>query len=762
MNPNEPSSRSSKRVALLGNYLPRHCGIATFTTDLAGALVDRFPGLECTGIALNDPGKSYAYGPRVEFEIAQSDLATYRRAADFINVGAFDVLSVQHEYGIFGGKCGSHILSVLERVRLPIVTTLHTILSEPSDDQRRVLDEVMRLSSRVVVMSKNGMELLCDVHRVARDKIDLIPHGIPSLPERARSRARLGIDGTISLLTFGLLSPDKGIEYVLDALPELVARHPRVVYTVLGATHPHVREGHGESYRHGLQLRAHKLGLDAHVVFHDRFVSAAELAEFLAAADVYLTPYLNLQQITSGTLAYAVGNGKAVVSTPYSYARELLADGRGILVPPRDATAISTALSRLLAEPSELLALGARAREYGKDMTWSRVAEQYSASFERARDDRAYASSSVAVARAAEGPVELPELSLQHLRAMTDDTGLLQHAHFSVPRYDDGYCTDDNTRALLLTTLLEDARIAEATALRPLSLRYLAFVAHAFDSQSGKFRNFMSYDRSWLEPFGSEDSHGRALWALGTVVARARAPATKNLASQLFRAALPAAARFVSPRAWAFSLLGVDEYRKSCSDDGAALPIQDALAMRLLLEFRNVREAEWQWCEDIVAYENARLPQALVVSGRALERPDMLEAGLGALGWLNRLQTAADGTFAPVGSNGFYVRGAERATFDQQPVEACATVSACLDAWRATGDRAWIGEMWRAFTWFVGENRHQSSLYDPTTGGCRDGLHADRLNQNQGAESTLSFLLSLVDMMSLDSELRVGGRRAAS
>lgn len=753
MDQQEAGSSQITRVAFLGNHLPRQCGIATFTTDLAQAVTSCFPQVECGVIAINDPEKRYPYGPQVKFEITQGELASYRRATDFINFANFDVLSVQHEYGIFGGKGGSHVLAVLGRARLPIVTTLHTILAQPSADQRRVLEEVMRLSSRVVVMSRHGMELLRDVHRLPPDKIDLIPHGIPALPARSRSRERLGVDGTLQLLTFGLLSPDKGIEYVLDALPAVVARYPNVMYTIVGATHPHIKERQGEAYRLSLQLRARKLGIEGHVVFHDRFVSATELGEFLAAADVYLTPYLNLEQITSGTLAYAVGTGKATISSGYSYARELLADGRGIVVPTKDAAAIARALERLLSDPNELREFGARALEFGKDMTWPSVAAQYMASFERARQDSVKLKQAAPISRLSDTEsIELPELSLRHLRTMTDDTGMLQHARFSVPRYEDGYCTDDNARALLLTALLDDAGTVEGSVLRTLSSRYTAFISHAFDPTSGRFRNFMSYGRDWLEACGSEDSHGRTLWALGTVLGRAREPGRASLAGQLFHAALPAAAHFVSPRAWAFALLGIHEYQRAFAGDRLVRSIQDSMATRLFSEFRNASGVDWHWCEDIVAYENARLPQALVVSGRALEHTEMLATGLQALGWLNRVQRSDDGMFSPVGSNGFYARSAGRASFDQQPVEACATVSACLEAWRATGDGAWIQEMWRAFTWFLGENALQASLYDSTTGGCRDGLHADRLNENQGAESTLSFLLALADMMSLESE----------
>ncbi len=742
------------RVALLGNFLPRHCGIATFTTHLAGALSEPSLGLTYGVVAMNDAGKRYAYDQRVLFEIAQGNISSYSRAAEFLNVGGFDVLCVQHEYGIFGGRAGAHILTLLSQIRLPIVTTLHTILASPSLDQRRVMNGILRLSTRVVVMSNAGASLLTEGYDARSTKIDVIPHGIPVLPDRDASRARLRVGDKIQLLTFGLLSPDKGIEYVIDALPAVLERFPKVEYVIVGATHPQVKDAHGEAYRSSLQLRAHKLGVARHIVFHDRFVSDAELAEFLSAADVYLTPYLNPQQITSGTLAYAVGTGKAVISTPYRHAQELLRDGSGILVPSRNSEAIAQALIQVLSEP------GAQARkrqaDIGKDMLWSAVAAAYKVSFGKAQVE--YASDRAARASARPSPVprvELPELNLAHIKLLTDDTGLLQHAHFSVPRYEDGYCIDDNARALLLVTLLEESGTDDVANARALSSRYLAFMAYAFNKKTQRFRNFMSYSRDWSEEWGSEDSQGRALWSLGTVVGRTHVSSTRALATQLFRAALPGAGTFTSPRAVAFSLLGVDEYLKAFSGDCEAERTQRSLASSLLSRFAWDFGPTWAWCEESLAYDNARIPQALLVSGRSLGDAEITRCGLHALDWLVAVQTSRSGIFSPVGSNGFYERGGTKAQFDQQPLEACATVAACLEAWRDTRNDSWIRHMWQAFSWFLGENEGNASLYDPLTHGCRDGLHPDRVNENQGAESTLSFLLSLVDMRVLSVELRL-------
>jgi len=743
-------NRGMKRLAILGNHLPRHCGIATFTTHLADALTAELPDVDSFVLAMNDAGHRHSYPPRVRFEIAEGDLGSYRRASDFLNVNDVDVLSVQHEYGIFGGKAGTHVLALLRELRMPIVTTLHTVLSAPSPAQRAVIDQLARLSERLVVMSASGADLLMSVHGISRDHIDLIPHGIPRVPVDAASKDRLGVDGKTVILTFGLLSRDKGIEHVIDALPAILAVHPDTVYIVLGATHPHVVEREGEAYRLMLEARCEQLGVEGSMIFHNRFVGQDELTEFLSATDIYISPYLQPEQITSGTLAYAVGAGKAVISTPYIYARELLAEGRGVLVPWRDSHAIAKEVVALVGDRDRQGAMCARAAAYGVGMTWPAVAGRYVESFERAGVAHSHRRrTSFRAQTLAARPAGLPEMTLKHVQAMTDDTGMLQHAIFSIPRYGDGYCLDDNARALLLMALLEDAGSEDPAVVGSLGSRYLAFVSHAFDRTTGRFRNFLSYARQWLEPRGSEDSHGRALWALGAIIGRARDPGRQSLAGDLLHAAIPVVTTFTSPRAWAYALLGIDEYLRAFQGDSAAEARREELANRLLGLFERTSRPDWPWFEDSVTYCNGRLSQALIVSGDRMQRTDMVEAGMRSLDWLLSVQSSVDRQFAAIGSGGFYERGASPARFDQQPVEAASMVSACLDAYRVHHDRRWLIHARWAFNWFLGENHLQHWLFDPSTGGCRDGLHVDRPNQNQGAEATLSFLLALHELRTI-------------
>ena len=737
-----------KRIAFIGNYLPRQCGIATFTTDLCEAIAAEHSSTTCIALPVNDTDDGYAYPPRVRFELVEKDINSYRRAADFLNINNVDMVSLQFEYGIFGGRAGSHVLALLRELRMPIVTTLHTILREPDPDQRRVLEEVAALSDRLVVMSDRGAKFLQEIYRVAPEKIDLIPHGIPDVPfvDPSFHKDLFGVEGRIVLLSFGLLSANKGIETVISALPAVVERYPNVVYLILGATHPHVIQHEGETYRLSLQWLAQEKGVESNVIFYNRFVSLEELIEFIGAADIYITPYLNAQQIVSGTLAYTIGAGKAVISTPYWYAEEMLADGRGVLTPFRDPGALADQVIDLLSNEAKRHAMRKRAYLFGRAMIWPQVARRYMESFDRARAERRHFIPPGFTARALDKhPGELPPLRLDHLRRMTDETGMFQHAIFTVPNYREGYCTDDNARALMVSALLEALGSGEATEL---ASRYLAFIWYAFNAEIGRFRNFMDYQRNWLEDGGSDDSHGRALWALGTVLGRSNTAALQSMSGHVFEQALPAILNTTSPRAWAFALIGIHEYLQRFAGDSRAGQVREELANRLLVLYQHHRTDDWQWFEPGLTYCNAALPHALLMCGKSIPNTAMTEAGLESLTWLTAVQRADAhaGHFVPIGSNGFYERNGERARFDQQPVEAQAMVSACLEAYRLTGDKRWRREARRAFEWFLGRNDLNLPIYDPTTGGCRDGLHPDRANENQGAESTLAFLQALLEL----------------
>lgn len=746
---------ASRPVALIGNHPPRQCGIATFTGDLAGAL-EEVSGQPSWVVAMNDRDAGYRYPPSVRFEIRDASLAAYPLAARFLSLNPCEVVCLQHEYGIFGGPHGSHLLELLSSLRVPLVSTFHTVLREPNPHQREVLREIARLSDRVVVMAERARLFLEDIYGVPPAKIVHIPHGIPDLPfvDPDFHKDRFGVEGRTMMLTFGLLSPGKGIEDCIRAMPAIVARHPRVVYVVLGATHPHVLRDQGEAYRQSLQALVASLGLQEHVIFHDRFVALEELCEYLGAADIYVTPYLGESQIVSGTLAYALGAGKAVVSTPYWYAEEMLADGCGRQVPFRSPEAISREIIDLLDHPVETTAMRKRAYARCRGMVWREVAREYLRLFEEVKRNR-LAGPRRAPSTSPERMFEIPNLRFEHMFSMTDDTGMLQHARFGVANRGHGYCTDDNARALVTALrgrrMQGDARFARALR------TYASFLEHAFDPANGRFRNFMSFDRQWLDDVGSDDSHGRAVWALGTLVAEGDCDWEQRLGMSLFKQAAPALVDLPHARAQAFGMLGLHAYLGRFGGDREVRVLYDTLANALHVRFLLHGQADWPWIEDRVTYDNARIPQALLQAGGMLGRKDMEACALRSLEWLVQAQTrtchADPGStvFVPVGNRGWWRRDAAFARYDQQPLEAGGTTEACLLAASITRDATWHVRARLAFDWFLGRNDARAPLADVLTGGCRDGLGPQGANENQGAESTLSWLMAHLAMGSCEA-----------
>ena len=713
------------------------------------------PEAECFVVPVNDHPEGYEYSPEVRFEIEEQDLDSYRRAADFLNFANTDVVCLQHEYGIYGGPAGSHILSLLRDLRMPVVTTLHTVLREPDADQRRVLIQLAEFSSRVVVMTERAETFLKEVYRVPEGKIDRIAHGIPDTPfvKPDLYKEQFGVEGRPVALTFGLLSPNKGVEHMLRAVPDILTEFPDFVYIVLGATHPDLVRDQGERYRLSLERLARDLGIKKSVIFYNRFVELNQLTEFIRAADVYVTPYLNLAQITSGTLAYSFGCGKAIVSTPFWHAEELLAGGLGVIVPFADPPALAREIRSLLRDGPRRLGMCETAYRLGREMIWERSAQHYVESFQKARLGRQdQPHKPLAVRSLAEQQAELPDWRLEHLERMTDSTGIFQHATYTIPNFEEGYCTDDNARALLLAVLLDEMGHEEPIVQR-VATTSSAFLQAAFTRDRKRFRNFMSFDRRWLEDVGSEDCQGRALWALGACVGRSKRPDLPAWAASYFELALTPVPEMTSPRAWAFSLLGIHEYFRRFSGDRVTGQIRDALTGSLVGLYERTATREWPWFEEILSYDNARLSHALIATGRDAGDAQVLEIGLSSLAWLVQVQRAPQGHFRAIGCHGFYRKGGEPARFDQQPVEAYATVAACLEAYRATQDPTWMNEARSSFEWFLGRNDLGQELYDSTTGGCCDGLQEDRVNRNQGAESTLAFLLSLAEMNLLETSL---------
>ena len=740
-------------VAVIGNYLPRQCGIATFTTDLVEGLSAEAPDIKCWAAAMNDKPEGYSYPEKVRFEINQNKLTDYSVASQFLNISQTDIVCLQHEYGLFGGPAGSHLLKLLGDLHMPVVTTLHTILQDPAPEYRDIMYRLADLSDKLVVMSRKASDFLKDIYAVPEEKIAFIHHGIPDTPfiDSSFNKDKFGVEGKKVLLTFGLLSPNKGIENVLKALPAVIKKHPDVVYIILGATHPHILKLHGDAYRIMLQQLVRKLDIGEHVIFQNRFVTLRELCEFLGIADIYVTPYLEEAQITSGTLAYAMGTGKAVISTPYWYASEMLAEGRGRIVPFRNPDAIAEQIIGLLDNDVERHAMRKKAYTFSREAVWKEVSRNYLQVFSEVRQNRtrkprprhSYVENIKAITK-----FELPEIKLDHLKAFTDDTGILQHANYTIPDRTHGYCTDDNARALLVAAMGQKYLPTNGLGLDFLSGHYLGFLLYAFNEKNGRFRNFMTYSRQWMEEIGSEDAHGRAIWCLGKAVAFFQNPGHLAMTTTLFNKALRAVENFRSPRAIAFSLVGMHAYLHKFSGDSDVRRVREIFTDRLFNQFKNNATDDWLWLENALNYANGKLPHALLLSGHRMQRNDMIEMGLNSLKWLLAIQTE-DNHFVPIGSNGWYEKGGSRARFDQQPVEANAMVEACVEAFNITRDKSWFDNAVMCFNWFLGHNDLNMPLYDPKTGGCRDGLMADGINQNQGAESSLAWLLSLMTLQKL-------------
>jgi glycosyltransferase involved in cell wall biosynthesis len=744
----DQSSVSKKRpptIALIGNHLPRQCGIGTFTTDLLA--IDT----ECWAVVMNDVPEGYDYPSQVRFEINYKNLADYRLAADFLNMNQVDVVCLQHEFGIFGGTWGNHILELIRNLRMPLVTTLHTVLKSPNEQQKKVVEEIGHLSDRLIVMSYHAIDILQKAYDVDEKKIVMIPHGIPDVPfvDPSYYKDQFGVEGRKVIFTFGLLSPGKGVEHMIDALPAITEKHPDAVYVVLGMTHPHIRRVEGESYRMSLQLRAKELEVEEHLIFHNRFVTLKELCEFLGAADIYVTPYLNREQIVSGTLAYALGAGKAIVSTPYWYAEEMLDEERGRLVPFGNSETLAAQVIDLFDHDIERHAIRKRAYTFAREMIWKRVAQHYLEVFFNAKRKRQQRPKFQAKTLES-NPYEMPPILFDHLYRLTDDVGVLQHAKFIVPNRLHGYCTDDNARALIAVMMAHELTLI-GDEIVDLAYRYLSFLQHAFNRERGRFRNFMNYERRWLEEEGSEDSHCRALWSLGMTVAMSKSEGLTGVALNLFERALPAIKDFEHPRSWAFSLIGIHAYLRRFSGDSEVRRIREKLALQLFDRYKANATESWPWIDQTLTYANAKIPHALLLSGRWIHHGEMVAAGIRALEWLCQLQTDPKGHFIPIGNSKWFSRGGDRARFDQQPIEAQTMIEACLEAYNITNDTKWCIEAQRCFDWFMGRNDLDKPLYDFQTGGCCDGLTTNGPNRNQGAESTLAWLISLLNMHELNN-----------
>ncbi len=723
-----------RRIAMVGTYTPRKCGIATFGSDIVEKLAEFHPHVEVDVYALDDPRTPLEY-TGIAGTIVADDREAYLTAARRINESGVEAVWLQHEYGIFGGPDGEFVCDFVDRLAAPVILTPHTVLTKPTDRQREILQHLVNRASRIMTMSRHSCQLLADMYRAPRELLQIIPHGAPDRPfgRSEQFKERMGLAGKNVLMTFGLLGPGKGLERVIEALPAIVARHPDTVYRIVGATHPNLVAREGEAYREKLQTLADALGVADHILWDNRFLDTDELLDQLEACDIYVTPYFNLQQSTSGTLSYAVALGKAVVSTPYLHATELLAGNAGRLIQPDSAPAIAEAVNALLDDPEELLALQRRAYAKGRKTIWPRFADGAAALIE------------AAIAPPAQAAPVTATPGLTAVFAMSDGTGILQHAIGVVPDRRHGYCLDDNARALMLMNVA--AGLSAAERLR-WSQTYASFVQHAWNEDRKVFRNFMSYARDWLEEQGSEDSNGRAVWALGHTVENAPDPDIRAWAWRWYREVLPHCSEMTSPRTIAFTMLGAASVLRVQPGHKPSHEVLSNGADVLYRLLGGARRPDWAWFEAVLGYDNPRLSQALIEAGIVLANDDYINAGLETLEWIADQQTAANGQFRPIGC-GSFGKPHNHYPFDQQPLEAQAAIEAARTAWNATGDARWIDRARAAWEWYFGANDRGAVLADIATGRCRDGLTPRGANENCGAESLLAFQLAHYSMLAL-------------
>jgi glycosyltransferase involved in cell wall biosynthesis len=730
------SEKAKRKICLVATYPPRACGIATFTSDLRQALLEN--DCQSSIIALTSDSDRFNYPPEVVFEIRQSQLSDYRLAAEYINFSGVDLVSLQHEFGIFGGNNGKYIIELLLNLQKPVVTTLHTVISQPNHSLKQILLKVADASTHLVVMSKKASSILKKVYEIPASKISVIRHGVPDMPflDPNFYKDKFNVEGRFILLTFGLMNRNKGIEFVLEALPEVVERHPEVVYIVLGATHPEVKKREGEEYRLWLKRRVAELGLEDYVIFYDRYVDFDELCEFIGACDVYITPYQSKEQIVSGTLSYAVGTGKAIISTPYFYAEELLADGRGKLVEFGNVKKLSETLIKLIENEALRHRMRKKAYKFGRQMTWQNIGKAYAELFEKIISETKKPSKPLQTTGKTVLVGDLPEPKLEHIIKLTDDTGIFQHATYGVPDRRYGYTTDDAARALVaVLNYFQQYRDPKAIELAEI---YLSFIQYA-QTPDGKFHNFMNYAREFTDEYGSEDTIGRALWGLGTTVSFAPSERMQILAKDIFERTI-ANLDLKYPRAMAYAICGLHNFLQKY--EGAVLVRRCLveLADKLVETYRASRTEDWRWFEDEITYANAKIPQAMLFAYKITEENLYKEIGLEALDFLLE-QTYRNGYFDFVGNQGWYRRGGQRAIFSQQPIEAGYTAEACLLAYTITEESRYLRMARAAMEWFLGRNRLEVKLYDFITGACSDGIDPHGASMNQGAESAICCLI---------------------
>ncbi len=729
------------KIANISTFLPRKCGIATFSNNLLNSIINNNDTKEVKisayVVALNKNNDKHKYPDIVKHTIRQNHQLDYIKTAKFINYSQANLCILQHEYGIFGGECGTYILSLTRNLRIPLIVVFHTLLKEPTYTQKVIIQKLSSKASKVVVMNNLAFEFLNTIYGVPKRKIVKIEHGVPDFKfiDNRATKKKYNLEDKKVLLTFGLLNRNKGIETVLKSLVEVVKKHQDIVYIILGKTHPNVVKESGEEYRNYLHRLVQKYSLRQYVFFYDNFVSDEELFNYLSATDIYITPYLNKAQMTSGSLSYAAGAGAAVISTPYWHAEELLADGRGILFKFGDHQSLSKILIKILNNPNEMHALRKKAYDYGRTHIWPEIGKQYFKlisnilkSNEEIKVNEAHIIN----------PLAMPTFSLKHIKRLTYDTGIIQHALYNVPNLKKGYCIDDNSRALLMTLMAwNQLKDEEALELLP---NYLSFINY-MQNDNGTFRNFLSFSGEYLDEDGTEDSFGRTIWALGYLLRYSPNPGYLQLSFEMFSKALPNFMKLKEVRSIAYTISGLYHYLKHYPSDEKMIKLLKDLTNKIISRVDNGKDKEWVWFENKLTYSNGIVPLALFYSYKLLNDKKILKTATELLNFLEEIKFKND-YLSVIGNDGWFEKGKEPAHFAQQPINATAMVLLFNQAYKVTRNKDYLKKMYTSYLWFLGENEMGIPLYNFDTGGCSDGLESYGVNRNQGAESTLAYLIA--------------------
>jgi glycosyltransferase involved in cell wall biosynthesis len=725
------------KICFLSNFPPKECGIATFTQDLITSLNKKFnPKVKSRVIALNEESNIYNYDSRVIMQMNKDYLEDYINMAKRINRSdKIKLICIQHEFGIFGGEYGSYIIPFLETIEKPVVVTFHSVLPEPNNLRKNVVKFICDKSAAVIVMAESAVDILNRDYGVNRNKVHVILHGIPDTPMKPAEplKKKLRLENKIVLSTFGLLSRGKGIEYMIKALPYLVKKYPNILYVIIGETHPVIRKREGEEYRNYLIDLVKKLKLQDNVKFYNKYLDLNEIIEYLLATDIYICTNLEKNQIVSGTLSYALGCGKAVVSTPNIYAEEVLNHDRGVLAEFQNPKSFADAIDKLLSDQDWKKRIEQNAYAFGRSMIWSNVASSYLHLFNKV------------VKLREETTEKYPKIKLNHLRNLTDNIGCIQFSKLATPDISSGYTVDDNARALIVSTIHDKLYNSEIS--KELSDIYLNFLERVHD-EDGKF-NDMTYEDKKLIPT-SEDAIGRTLWALGHLINNSNDNELITKAKKMFDKSHLLIENNSSPRAKAFSVIGLYHYYKKYNEEQILSKIKK-LVDSLVDSYKKEATEEWSWFESYLTYSNSKIPEVLFLAYNLTKNQEYLEIAEKSLKFLTNLVFFKD-ELSPIGQNGWYNRNGIRSFFDQQPIDASSMVQTYLTAYAITHKEDYYNNAVLAFNWFLGKNHLKQMIYNDVTGGCHDGLSKSSINLNQGAESTIEYLISRLMLEEIKKE----------